>query len=115
MQRQTKKELTQTQAVVAYILERYPRARDNDDLLYYLVCRERAKGDGMNIDKMPFRVILTGGWQWLPRFESVVRLRRLVQRHNPQLKPAKPVKRGRRRKEADFVELNRKARAGKWQ
>ena len=108
MQRQTKKELKEIKAAVEKVLEKYPKARDNDNLLYYLICREFAKTDDMDIDKMPFKIVLCGGWHWLPRFESIVRLRRMVQRKLPHLKPQKPITKGRAKKEMDFREFARK-------
>ena len=108
MQKQSQKEFTQTQAIVFKVLEKYPQTRNNDNLLYYLVCRERAKAQKQKIDRMSFFAVMCNDWEWLPKYESVVRFRRLAQKTNEELKPAKPVISGRQKKETDFVELARK-------
>lgn len=111
MQKKTQKEFAEIKAIITRVLAKYPKARDNDNLLFYLVARERAKGQDIDVDNMSFKTAFAGGWEGLPRYESVVRLRRMVQRALPDLKPAKPVRKGRQMQEADFVELARKARA----
>lgn len=111
MQKKTQKELAEIKTIITRVLARYPKARDNDNLLFYLVARERAKGQGVNVDKMSLKTAFCGGWDDLPRFESVVRIRRMIQKALPDLKAIKPVQKGRELQQADFVEYARKARA----
>lgn len=113
MQKKTKKELAEIKIIITRVLARYPKARDNDNLLFYLVARERAKAQDIDVDKMSLQTAFCGGWDGLPRYESVVRIRRMIQRALPDLKAIKPVQKGRELQQADFVEYNRKARAGK--
>lgn len=108
MQEQTKKELRDIKAIVRAVLQDEPLARQNDDHLYFLVCQYVAARQGLSIYRLTFVQAFQGDGCGLPRYESVVRLRRMVQRDHPELQPEKPVKDGRARREADIVEYVRK-------
>ena len=113
MQKKTKKELAEIKVIITRVLAKYPKARGNDNLLFYLVARERAKAQNIDVDNMSIKTAFCGGWDGLPRFESVVRIRRMIQRALPDLKAVKPVQKGRELQQADFVEYNRKERAAR--
>lgn len=108
MQETTKQEIREVKATVQYVLENYPEARGNDDVLYFKVCKERAADLGIDITRVHFSAVFLGNPFGFPRYESVVRLRRLVQRHNPELQATDATKSNRAKKEADFVEMARK-------
>ena len=108
MQKTTRQELQKIKEIVLAVLQARPHTRHNDNLLYYMVCDVLAARQGLDIDKMSFGAVFRGGWQGLPRYESVVRMRRMVQRENPDLRPKIKVRRGRRKQEADFVEYARR-------
>ena len=76
------KELKTTTNLVREILEHDPAARNNDDYLYYEVCR-RINDDSV---KLPFwKVILNRKTYNLPAFESVRRSRQKMQEKHPEL------------------------------
>ncbi len=75
-------ELRTTTEQVKYILERFPEARNSDDVLYLKVC-ERISSLCVN---MSFKDVLTNRKAYnLPAFESVRRSRQKIQQHHPEL------------------------------
>lgn len=108
MQEATKQELREVKATVRRVLEAHPYTRSDDDALYYKVCRERAKQAGVDISTVHFATVFLGNPLGFPRYESVVRLRRMVQRQDPDLQAEKRTKGNRAKKEADMVEFARK-------
>lgn len=108
MQEQTKKELRDIKAIVRAVLQDEPEARQNDDTLYFMVCKRVMESQGISIYRLTFVQAFQGDGCGLPKYESVVRLRRMVQRAHPELQPQEPVKDGRAKREADFVEYARK-------
>lgn len=76
------KELNTTVNLVKSILEECPEARNNDDVLYLLVCR-RTNDICVNL---PFwKVLLNRKAYNLPAFESVRRSRQRLQAAYPEL------------------------------
>lgn len=75
-------ELKTTTEQVKFILERFPEARNSDDVLYLKVC-ERISSLCVN---MPFKDVLTNRKTYnLPAFESVRRSRQKIQSLYPEL------------------------------
>lgn len=114
MQSQTKKELSEIKTLVRLTLQAEPQARQDDNLLYYRVTNAIAKQHGDNVAYMSFIEAFLCPPAWLPKFESVVRLRRAVQREDHSLRPPKPVAESREMREADFVEFARQEGAEQW-
>lgn len=107
MQKATKKELREVKTMVRRALINYPYTRGDDNALYYKVCKEHAKHNGIDIRALHFSTVFLGNPLNFPRYESVVRLRRMVQRQDPDL--LDPVAAANRaKKEADMVEYARK-------
>lgn len=110
MQEATKKELWQVKTMVRQALIRYPDTRNNDDLLYFQVCKLWAWHIGVEINTLHFATVFLGNPLEFPSYKSVERLRRIVQRQEPELQARKATKAGRKLKEADYVEYARKER-----
>jgi hypothetical protein len=84
----TLRELKTAQQIVEQVLLIKPETRNSDDLLYYWVC-ETINRDAV---AMPFyQVIANRKAHGLPSYESVGRIRRLIQSNNPSLRAKKKV------------------------
>ena len=106
MQETTRREIKRVKAAVHRALEDHPRARACDNTLYYHVCKRHAQRIGVDIHEVHFSTVFLGNPLGFPKYESVVRLRRMVQRQNPDL--LDPVAAANRaKKEQDMVELAR--------
>lgn len=109
MQQQTRQELQATKTIVRDVLRHWPSARHDDNLLFFLVCESWALSQGRSLRKVPFALVFAGELrESLPKYESVVRLRRMVQRDDPELLPQIATRKNRKKREADFVEYARK-------
>lgn len=107
MQKATRQELKEIKGTVRQVLQDHPPARRDDNALYYLVCKQHAKQIGVDLHALHFSTVFLGNPLGFPKYESVVRLRRMEQRQNPDL--LDPVTAANRaKKEADMVELARK-------
>ena len=107
MQKATRQELKEIKGTVRQVLEKHPPARRDDNALYYLVCKQHAKQIGVDLHALHFSTVFLGNPLGFPKYESVVRLRRMEQRQNPDL--LDPVAAANRaKKERDMVELARK-------
>lgn len=107
MQKATRQEIKEVKAKVRKVLENHPAARANDDVLFYKVCKEHAKQIGVDLNRLHFSTVFLGNPFGFPKYESVVRMRRMEQRQHPDL--LDPVAAANRaKKEADMVELARK-------
>lgn len=107
MQATTKKEVRKVKAAVRRVLEDHPHTRGDDDALYYQVCKDHARQAGVDLHQLHFTTVFLGNPFGFPKYESVVRFRRMEQRANPAL--LDPVTAAnRKKKEADMVELARK-------
>lgn len=85
MQETTKREIREVKAKVRKVLADHPAARKDDDVLFYKVCKEHAKQIGVDMKSIHFSTVFLGNPLGFPRYESVVRLRRMVQAQNPEL------------------------------
>lgn len=111
MQERTKQELQEVKSIVRKVLTEHPATRGDDNALYYKVCKEHAAQIGVDIRTLHFSTVFLGNPLGFPRFESVVRLRRFVQKESPELQAVKAVYDGRTKQMADFIEYNRQERA----
>lgn len=106
MQEQTRKEIADIKATVCQVLREHPVTRADDNALYYHVCKQHARKIGVDLHALHFSTVFLGNPLGFPKYESVVRLRRMNQRQDPEL--LDPVTAAnRRKKEADMVELAR--------
>lgn len=106
MQAATQRELKEIKATVRRVLEDHPPTRGDDNALYYHVCKHHAQQIGVDLHAVHFPTVFLGNPLGFPKYESVVRLRRLAQRQNPDL--LDPVAAANRaKKERDMVELAR--------
>lgn len=112
MQETTRQELQDVKAIVRKVLTECPPTRGDDNALYYAVCKHHAAELGIDIHTLHFSTVFLGNPLRFPRFESVVRLRRFVQKENPDLLPPERVQAGRAKQVADFVEYNQEQREG---
>jgi hypothetical protein len=107
MQATTRQELKEVKAKVRRVLEEHPHTRADDDALYYQVCKRHAQQTGVDLSRLHFSAVFLGNPFGFPKYESVVRMRRMEQRKNPEL--LDPVAAANRaKKEADMVELARR-------
>lgn len=107
MQEMTKREVRKVKATVRRVLQEKPHTRGDDDALYYQVCKDHARRIGLDLQRLHFATVFLGNPFGFPKYESVVRFRRMEQRKNPDL--LDPVAAANRaKKEADMVELARK-------
>ena len=107
MQRTTKQELKEVKAKVRRVLHDHPVTRADDNALYYHVCKQHARQIGVDLHALHFSTVFLGNPLNFPKYESVVRLRRMEQRQNPDLlDPAAAANRA--KKERDMVEFARR-------
>lgn len=79
-------ELRNTTALVKEALKSNPRARNSDNYLYYLICKAKLAGWGVDITALSFADGLLKRSEYnLPAFETVRRSRQKIQQHNPEL------------------------------
>lgn len=60
-------------------------SRDDDKLLYYLVCKEYCEEQGYNVDNIPFRTVMFEKKCRIPNMESVRRCRQKLQEEDKTL------------------------------
>ena len=97
-------ELKTTSEVVKHILETFQNSRNDDHLLYYLVCAFINK----EVIGRPFGDIFTNRKDYgIPAFETVRRTRQKVQAENPHLVADKEVETMRKANEEAFREYAR--------
>ena len=106
MQQATRQEIKELKGRVRRALVDHPPTRKDDNALYYHVCKEHALDIGVDLHAVHFSTVFLGNPLGFPKYESVVRLRRMEQRQNPDL--LDPVTAANRaKKERDMVELAR--------
>ena len=106
MQQATRQEIKEIKATVRQVLQDHPPTRADDNALYYHVCKHHARQIGVDLHALHFSTVFLGNPLKFPKYESVVRLRRMEQRQNPDL--LDPVAASNRaKKERDMVELAR--------
>lgn len=100
-------DLKQIQQQVEDVLRMDPKARDNDDYLYALVCRaqmrEKVDTTRISLDAAFKNSIALG----LPNYESIRRTRQKAQRDNPELKGTIQNRRRRAALEREYREYAR--------
>lgn len=75
-----------TSEMVKQALIQNERARNSDNYLYYLICKAKLRGAGIDIDTMSFRdVLLKKNELDLPAYETVRRARQKAQSEHPEL------------------------------
>lgn len=80
--------LYNTHKIVERLLQAYPDTRDNDELLYLKTC----KAIRPDMANMTFEnVILDLKVMGLPKYKSVERARRKIQKDNPDLRASEEV------------------------
>ena len=85
------------------VLERHKEARDDDMVLYLLVCQDGFRNVPLIAD-LSFEFVLTHFAQLgCPRFESVRRARQKVQSESPELGCSPEVRRRRNQTRADYI------------
>lgn len=106
MQQVTKQELRKIKGTVRHVLQNHPATRADDNALYYHVCRHHANRIGVDMRELHFATVFLGNPLDFQKYESVVRLRRMEQRRDPDL--LDPVAAANRaKKEADMAEFAR--------
>jgi hypothetical protein len=107
MQKATRQEFKEIKGTVRQVLQDHPPTRADDNALYYHVCKRHAQQIGVDLHALHFSTVFLGNPLKFPKYESVVRLRRMEQRANPDLLDP-VVAANRAKKERDMVELARK-------
>lgn len=75
-----------TSDLVKEALINNPMARNSDNYLYYLICKAKLAGSGVNIDSLSFKDGLLKRKEFnIPAFETVRRTRQKIQQHFPEL------------------------------
>lgn len=77
-------DIQNTTEQVKDILTNNTAARDSDNLLFYLVCKEELKKEGKDADSIGFAELFLTAF-YLPPFETIARIRRKVQKDYPDL------------------------------
>lgn len=94
-------ELRNTTKMVKYVLEKEPRTRNSDNLLWLEVVRLKNQG----VLRMPVAVVMENLPTYcLPSIETVGRCRRKLQAEFPELRAERAVEAFRTELEADFRE-----------
>lgn len=98
------REINDTKSIVKMKLKKYPDARNSDDYLYFMVCKN------INSDciYIPFGIVMANRKSYgLPAFETVRRTRQRLQAEHPELAGCKKVTEGRMENEEVFREFAR--------
>lgn len=101
-------EIKNTADLVKQVLILNPKARNSDNYLYYVVCKVKLSGQGIDIDSLSFKDgLLQRNEYGLPNFETVRRTRQKLQHENPDLASDSHVKEQREILEESFREFAR--------
>lgn len=99
-------DLTNISEDVKHCLVDHPATRNSDNLLFWTLAHDALAKKGIDIDRISFTdVILSLNRYGIPKFETVVRLRRKIQSDFPELKGCKEITEGRSDKEQEFIEF----------
>ena len=80
------KSLKSVSGMVQRLLEEHPNTRSSDNTLYYMVCRDIGRQNGVNIEQMSMPQFLLRMKEYgFPPFESVRRSRQKIQHDHPEL------------------------------
>lgn len=95
--------IRKTADLVKDVLEREPKTRNSDTYLYYVICKERLKIIGLDINEVSLADALVNQKTLkLPNFETVGRCRRKLQNDFEHLRGTKDATTNRLMREADF-------------
>lgn len=102
-------DIKNTSDLVKEVLKHSQKARNSDNYLYYLVCKIRLQGSGIDIDSISFKdgLILRSEYG-LPNFETVRRARQKIQQHCPELAGTADVEARRVIREEEFRDYARR-------
>ena len=79
-------DLKNTSDLVKEVLANNPKARNNDNYLYYVICKAKMAGNGIDVDTVSFKDGLLHRSEYnIPNFETVRRTRQKIQQHFPEL------------------------------
>ena len=96
-------ELKNTAKAVKSALMTDAKARNSDEYLYFLVCKERLENIGIDIKTLSFeRALLWRKVYKLPPFETVRRARQKIQSKHPELSGCVAVEAARTNKISDY-------------
>lgn len=96
-----------TELVIAS-LKAHPQARNSDNYLYYIICKDRLEKQGLNIERLSFaNALLQREAYDLPPFESVRRARQKAQVKYPELAALPEVECARYELQKDYLEYAR--------
>lgn len=102
-------DIRNTSDLVKEALLRNPNARNSDNYLYYLICKAKLAGSGIDISKISFQDgLLHRNDYGLPNFETVRRTRQKVQQCFPELAGTAEVEAMRVIREESFRDYARK-------
>lgn len=90
-------------ANIRHCLETYPATRDSDRILYYELLKYMGNGDITVYDMLFDRKI--------PNYDSVSRIRRMIQKESPELRGSAEASEGRMENEMKWYEVTRKVTA----
>ena len=94
--------------LVENVLTTFPKTRNSDSYLYYIICVEILKSNGFNIKKVTLEdALLNRKKLGLPNYETVRRSRQKVQANNPTLRGVEEVEVMRKVQEEAFREFVR--------
>lgn len=97
------RELQSTSHIVKEILEKFPEARNSDNVLYVKVCAEIGNANGIDINKMSMPHFLLHLKNYnMPMFETVRRARQKIQAEHKHLAANADVEAQRMLNEDDF-------------
>lgn len=101
-------DLKTTTKLVAEVLKNQPQARNSDNYLYYIICKQQLEKQGLDIEKITFANALLHRKAYdLPPFETVRRTRQKAQEKNPELAALPEVEAVRLAEEEKFREFAR--------
>lgn len=96
-----------TELVIAS-LKAHPQARNSDNYLYYIICKDKLEKQGLNIERLSFaNALLQREAYDLPPFESVRRARQKAQVKYPELAALPEVEDARLQLETEYREYAR--------
>ena len=101
-------DLQTTKKLVMDVLVKNPQARNSDNYLYYIICKEQLEKQGLGIDRISLANALLHRERYgLPNFETVRRTRQKAQEKNPALAALPEVEEARLDLEEEYREFAR--------
>ncbi len=101
-------DLKTTTKRVKNVLEMHPQARNSDNYLYYIICKEQLEKQGLDIEGITFaNALLNRKAFCLPPFETVRRTRQKLQEKIPDLAALPEVEAARLELEEEYREFAR--------